>query len=196
MNSEVEICSLGLFHVGAEPISDMNGTSKSARLCNLIYTQTRDDLLSKHFWNFAMTRISLALEVTAPAFGWGSSFILPADYLLMYETYPANIDYEIEDGKVLCNQATLSIKYVRKITDVTKFHPAFTESLGLSIGTKLAFPLAGSNTLAAALRDKFDESIKDAKCNDAISAPINEFIQDTFLESRRGGPAAYGRFNE
>lgn len=188
MNSEVAICSLALNSIGHEAITDLNGTSKAERLCNLFYAQARDHLLSLHYWNFAMTRANLAKSGTAPAFEWGSAFIIPADCLQVYQTRPERIRFENEDGHILCNQSTLSIKYIRQITDVTKFHPSFTEALHTYLSSLLVYPLTQSQSLSTKMEKKFDTIIRSAKSTDAMSAPMPNIIDDTWLDSRVNGP--------
>lgn len=194
MNSAVDLCNLALGHIGVDEITDLNGTDKVSRTCNLMYLPTLKYILSQHFWNFAMTRVTLSEDATAPAFGWSAQFILPSDYQLLYQTNPDEINYEMEDGKILCNQSTLSIKYVKTVTDVTKFHSAFVDALVYKLAQKMAWPLVQSRSLANEMRSNYDEVIRNAKASDAIAAPINELISDTFLDARVSGAQPYGRY--
>lgn len=194
MNSAVDICNLALGHLGVEPITDLNGTDKSSRTCNQFYSATVKYLLGQHFWNFAMKRVSLSKDAEAPAFGWNAQFTLPSDFLLLYQTKPEGVDYELEGGKLLCNQSTMKLKYVHYTTNVAGFDPAFIKALGYHLAMDMCWSLVQSRTMMDQLDRKFQEVIRNAKATDAISAPMNELIEDTFLNARISGVQPYGRF--
>lgn len=197
MNSAVDICNLALSHLGVEPISDLNGTDKASRTCNQNYEPALKFVLGQHFWNFAMKRVTLAKDATAPAFGWSAQFIIPADFLLLYgfSQNTPRFDYEIEGLRILCNQTTLKIKYVSYFTSVSAMDPAFVKALAYYLAADMAWPLTQSRTMSDKMDLKYQETIRNAKATDAISAPINEIIDDTFLDARVTGAQAYGRFN-
>lgn len=94
--SEVSICNRALAAIGSRStISSLTESSKEARNCNLIYTETRDEVMQMAFWNFAKKTAYLALVKSAPgtptsqvstATQWSSDF--PAPPWLYEYAYP------------------------------------------------------------------------------------------------------------
>ena len=195
--SDLEVVNIALTRIGVEPILDLDDeTDNIAVTAKTFYAQTRDHLLSQHFWNFAMKRTELAKDAIAPAFGWSARFKIPGDYLLMYETYPYHFNYEIEGSYILCNLTTLKMKYVAQVLAAVNFHPSFTEALTYALAARMAWQMTQSRSLMQDMEDKYQEVIRNAKSTDAIAAPMNELIDDTFLDSRVSGPQPYGRFGD
>lgn len=197
MNSAEDLCNLALSHIGVEPITDLNGTDKISRTCNTHYTSALKYVLGQHFWNFAMTRAEIAKDASVPAFGWSARFSLPSDFLLLYgfSNDSAKFDYEIEDGYLLCNKTSLKIKYVKYFTSVSNMDPAFIKALAYYLAADLAWPLNQSRSLGDKMELRYEKTIRNAKATDAISAPINEIIDDTWMDARVNGAQPYGRFN-
>lgn len=68
MTSEVNICNRALQAIGARTtIAALTEQSVEARNCNLIYQDTRDQVLAMAYWNFAQKTDYLALLKSAPA---------------------------------------------------------------------------------------------------------------------------------
>ena len=66
--SVVQIVNNALVRIGANAILTLTEDSEAARAANLIYEQVRDSCLRDHVWNFAVNRVELAQNSTAPAF--------------------------------------------------------------------------------------------------------------------------------
>jgi hypothetical protein len=98
MPSEVSICNRALAAVNSRaPISSLTERSEPARQCNLIYADTRDEVLQMAQWNFAQKTAILALLKSAPgtpgnaastATEWSPSF--PAPPWLFEYAYPTD----------------------------------------------------------------------------------------------------------
>lgn len=74
MASEVTICNRALQAMGTRSqISSLTEASNEARNCNLIYADTRDEVLSMAFWNFAKKTEYLSLLKQAPGTPGGSA---------------------------------------------------------------------------------------------------------------------------
>lgn len=196
MNTETDVCNYALSLVGDEEIQDLLGDSKSQRLCRQHYYQVRNFLLEQYYWKFALKRVDLSEDVTPPAFEWGNQFIIPSDFCQVYRLYPRIHRYEIEGLRLLCNEESLGMKYVYKVTDVTLFPSFFVESLAFAMAIRLAWPLNQSNNLVSRLQAQFDNIIKDARMANAILTPPPQLIDDTFLNSRMGGSYTEDGFNE
>jgi len=127
-NSKVSICNNALLLIGCNPITSLTDGNKAANACNLVFDRTLDTLLRMHLWNFAVTRATLASEVTAPAFGYANSYPLPADYIRLVGLEDHSMVYKIESGKLLTDSDVVNLIYIARIEDVTKYDPLFVEA--------------------------------------------------------------------
>lgn len=190
MASEASICNRALQKLGAERITSLLEDSPNAQECNASYSELRDFELSSHRWNFAIERVALAADATAPAWGRANSFTLPADYLRILPPYPEdNVqyrDWQIEQGKILTDDtAPLNVRYVKRVTDPNLMTPSFREALSALIAVELSERLTQSNTKKAALRSWYEEIIAKAKKNNSIQNPAFIFPEGTWLTGRQ-----------
>lgn len=139
--SEIQICNRALLHLGVQPITSFTDNNPVAAACGIVYEDSRDELLREHPWNFAMTRATLSPEVVTPPFGFSYQFNLPSDCIRVYRTYYPYIIYQIEGSKLLTNESSISILYIKQITDCNEFDPLFRKALSLKIAVELANPL-------------------------------------------------------
>jgi hypothetical protein len=183
--SEVAICNLALGRIGAGRISALNDQSAEARACNAIYAILRDELLERHPWTFAIGRSELSQDATAPEFDYSYRYALPADCLRVIKVndedvaIPVNVFgndidgtiysavsgqkwWEIEQGFLCTNETAISIKYIARITDPTKFSSSFVKLLTMRLAPDLAMQITKNATLAESLEAKFFKEFADA----------------------------------
>lgn len=185
-SSVVEICNNALIRIGSKTITSLTDGDKVANSCNLIYEQTRDMLLRQHIWNFALARTQLASEVTSPAFGWSYSYPLPSGFIRVKEI-DGDHPYKIEGNYLLTNSSTIKFIYVRRIEDVTRFDPLFTEALILALAIRLSYILIGSNSREGALKEELQRVLFQAKQVDGQDDTPDSLNASTFLESKYTG---------
>lgn len=147
--SETAICNQALARIGALRINSLDDGSVNAGHCNLHYEQTRDALLRSHWWRFANDRATLSQDTNDPDFEWDNQFDLPEDFLRFRSFFADNntidktayFSFEIEGNKLLTNEDTVEIRYVKKVKDTSKFDPLFIEVLVLQLAIKLVMPI-------------------------------------------------------
>jgi len=185
--SEVAICNSALIKLGVETIASLAENSRAARLCNEQYAKIRDKLLYSHLWNFAVKRATLVATVAVPVYEFDIEYTLPTDCLRVWETQygPSKDFYQVEGGKLYSNYTDVSIRYIAKITDTTKFSPTFDECLALLLAIDLEFALVQSNSFKNTLLAELKEEIRDTRSFDAQENPAYAYQEDTFLDSRR-----------
>jgi len=186
MASEVQICNVALSKLGEDSITALSEDSKAGRACNLIYADTRDNLLRAHPWNFAVTRQSLARLTTTPTYEFSYEYQLPTDCLKVLNLDPEGDDvtFKVEGRKVLTDEATANILYVARITDPTIFDSLFIEVLSAKLAAELAVTLTESITLADFLHQKYEKALSEARGMDAQEGTPNNIIADAWIESR------------
>jgi hypothetical protein len=145
---------MALAKLGAKRINNFEDSTESspqAVQCRLHFEQTRDALLRSNFWAFASGRAKLSQDTVDPDFEYDSQFILPNDYLAKKSVWSGdgprrtNFSYAIEGDRILTNEGEINLRYVKKVTDPTKFDPLFIEVLVLKLALKMT-SLAGANT--------------------------------------------------
>ncbi len=165
--SETSICNQSLGRIGANRIKDNVETeeSKEAIQCRLHYESTRDALLRSHWWRFASGRATLVEDTSVDEdFEWAVQFTLPTDFLALKSIYEGRFsdvnirNYAIEGDRLLTDETTMEIRYVKKITDVSKFDPLFVKVFVLLLADVLIGPLAGGD---ARIQKKIDGALAD-----------------------------------
>lgn len=79
--SSLDLCNRALVRVGARPITAFNDGSMEADICNLLYTPTRDAVLSAYGWSFATAQMNLTTPIAPPLADYSVAFNLPSDFL-------------------------------------------------------------------------------------------------------------------
>jgi hypothetical protein len=182
--SVVQIINNALIKIGASAILTLTENSESARAANLIYEQVRDASIRDHVWNFAIRRVELAQNSTAPAFEFSYQYNLPSDCLRVLRMEDMGMYYKIEGGKLLTDEGTAKILYLSRVEDVNLFDALFVEALSARIAAELSVTLSESNTLYANMMEIYQRKIADARSMDAQESGYQEIIADTWLDSR------------
>jgi len=177
--SEVHICNEALSLLGASTIISLTAATENARRCNMLYEPTRDALLRKHRWRFAINRATLAALADGPAYGYDHAFQLPTDpyclrVLEMYEERENGEDWQIEGRTLVTNSDTARIKYIQRVTDPNQFDESFREALVYELASKLAIPITNSRSLAEAMRLQAELKIAEAIEMNAIESRADD----------------------
>lgn len=195
MASVVDICNSALNQIGASNIISLTEDSKSARICNQRYEFVRDAVFRSHPWNPLITRRVLSPDSDAPAFQFSNAFTLPVDpYCLRVLSLDYNdIIHRVEGRKILCDESTINLLYVARITDPNQYDTLLIETLTAALAADIAYPLVGSTSLAQQMKLLYDEKLKEARFVDATEgtpASITSVTDaggleaDTFIRSR------------
>lgn len=199
MASSVDIANRALTKLGASRITSFDDGSKSAKTANAVYEIVRDAELRRHFWNFAMTRDSLAALADEPEWGFDLQYQLPSDCVRLvqvgeYFHVVANLSdasdtvevpYQVEGRKILTDlEAPLSIRYIRREEDTSLYDSLFVEAFACQLAIEMCEALTQSATKKEALKDEYKEVINEAKRTDAIENPPENLPDDSWLLSR------------
>ena len=184
-NSETLICNMALAALGAKRLNDVE-TDKSTEAiqCRTHYVQTRDALLRSHWWRFASARDTLSEDATPPDFEWDNQFILPKDFMRFKSFFDDNgtpnntivFPFAIEGQRLLTNENTVEIRYVKKVEDPTEFDPLFIEALVAHLAVKMVMPLTQERLLRRELIETLREVMSRVRLVDK---------QETNTENKR-----------
>lgn len=184
MASEVGICNEAVTMLGENPILSLTDNTKTARLCNLKYTNKRDYLLRRYQWQFAAKRAILAPDVAAPSFEFSAQFTLPTDCLQFRGIYPSSISYKIEGRKILCDESTLSIKYTYRVEDPNEMDATFREALSALMARELAIPITDSDSKHNKMDELFEVKLSEARFAGSIEDDLEAIEAEDWLEER------------
>lgn len=204
--SETEIANLALSRIGKNnPITSLTENTVAAELCRLHYPICRDYLLRSHLWRFAIRRAALTRITATPAFEFDYAFQLPNDFLRLVRSsleaskfsgpaiygYPGINGYANEGQSyrlegmtisgvatrvIVCNDDTLSIEYVAKVTDVAQFDPMFTDVLAQYLAANICMPLADNASLAESVMAIYKDKLSDARSTGAMEGTPREVV--------------------
>lgn len=184
--TELEIANSALQKVGAEMITALNDNNKRAKLVNEQYSKIRDMLLHRYAWNFSIFRDTLTADLTAPEYEFGFRYAVPADCLRVLELEHTEYDFRVESGYILCDLADeIKIKYIKKITDTTKYSALFCELLATAIAVDIAYPLVQSNSLKETLKQEYAELLREARSLNSQEGTPKEFYKGFYTEENR-----------
>lgn len=165
--SEVSICSNALSMIGEKPITSLSDATARARLCNRWYEITRDALLEEHPWNFAIGRKSLNKLATDPVFEFDNAFQLPNDYLRVLATDPKDAIFTVEsDSRLLTDESSIKIKYIKKITDPLVFSKNFVQALTARLALLFTNFITARGSLIDRIAAMEQQAIRRAKITD------------------------------
>lgn len=185
MASKTEIANRVLSKCGDRRVSNIEtDSSERAQVINSMWDIVRDKLLQAYPWNFAIKRAQIAVDGTAPAWGYTKRYKLPTDFLsLLY--IKGNPDYRVEGGYIVTNEgAPLYIKYCSKVTETGNWDSMFTEAFACELAVEACERINGSNTKKNILAQQRDQAMSMAFANDAIQDPPQERMDDEWLLSR------------
>jgi hypothetical protein len=173
VTTDVELCNHALSLLGESRIENLTQDNERARICNLLYPQTRDELLSMFQWPFAIKRESLAAVSEANLTEYEYRYTLPSDYLRLVDmidpvTYKilsgqrpipycderdgwpeyVGVKYQIEGNRLLTDQSPCIIRYVRRVVNPGLFPELFVSTLVPAVAAKIATRLSQNPQLA------------------------------------------------
>lgn len=198
MASQVDICNRALTKLGAERITDINQSSKSARVMAALWDTVRRAELRKRFWSFAIGRDLLPALSTAPSWGFARAFQLPADFLRIVQIndvfiVPSLTDYRegddsayaIEGKQLLCDfDAPLKIRFIRDITDPGSFDPLFVEAFASKLAYESCYEITQSHQARDAALNDYKIAVTEAGRTNAIEKPPQGFPDDSWVLGR------------
>jgi len=183
--SVIDCCNSALQRVGAATILSLSDNSPEARACSVAYDSNRRDELRKHPWNFAISRIVLAPDATAPAFDYLYAFTLPSACLRVLRPKTPNLDWKVEGRKILTNDGnTLYLRYIADIEDAAQWDSSFYNVVAAALAIDIVEKLTQSNTKKQQLFAEYNDAIKMAKRMNAFESGPEEAPDDDWWIAR------------
>ena len=186
--SDVAIANGALQRLGAKRIESLTQDHPNARSVNVSFTATRDALLRRYDWSFAIARASIAADAAAPVWGDWKRYGLPNDCirLIRDDETGVDVDWKIEGLYILSGDASpLQIRYLARITDPNLFDALFADAFAMKLGIDICEDVTGSTSKKESIKDDFDAAIAEARRTGAIEKQAQAFPEDSWLAARR-----------
>tara|TARA_R110002126_G_scaffold110234_6_gene247357 strand:+ start:56 stop:646 length:591 start_codon:yes stop_codon:yes gene_type:complete len=196
MSSQVQIAKLALQHIGDRyDIASITEESVEAEQINLVFDDTRDELLRRYPWRFAKKYTSpSALDVTVPGL-WDYAYQYPSGCMKVRGiTNPLGIDVEAikfevallaDDTKViLTNEADAELFYTSQVTDTTRFDPEFTTALSFLLAARVCMALTGSLDVTSKLDQMVARAVGHASDTDSSEGLNSKAPEASWITAR------------
>ncbi len=193
MASETDLLNDALGQIGASPITAIDDGSLNANYCKRFYPALLDSLIRAHHWNWALKRIELAQDATAPLFGYAYSYTLPSDCLKVVEfngantsttTLPLNIFFKIEGRALLTNDGTVKIGYLSRVTDPNIWDGLFYQAIAAWLASKLASAITKDTRKGMELLAEAQSIFSEATSVDGQEGTVQPIITDDLTWGR------------
>lgn len=178
MASREQIANRALQKIGAARVTSLDEGSRNADAVAFAFDFLRDSELQTNFWTFALKRVSITNDATAPLFGRAYAYSLPADYLRIAPDdphYPSGYTDRLFEGrKILTDEGgPLQIRYVSNAVPEEEWDPMFADALAMRIGMEVCEELTQSGTKRDAAETAYKYFVDMAKkVNAIIAGPI------------------------
>lgn len=182
--TSLSICNNALLNLGQNTIASLDDAVTAATLCKNFWSQALDFVLRKHPWNCAIKRDTLTATGAAPVFEFSAIFNLPSDCLRLLEVEGLREGWKVEGRTILCDEATVNIKYVYRNESINIWDAGLIEAMTAYMTWKLSYPVTKSETRQAALWKTFVDVLKAAQNTDAMEEPGDEVGDSPFLNVR------------
>jgi len=140
-------------------VTDGTGEGQIRRIVSNTATQITTDDDSK------VTPTTAGYEVWKypSAYQWDYQYQLPSDFLRLEKADPSDERFEVEGAYLKTDSDTMSIRYVRLITDPTLFDALFVEAMTVALAAKLVMPLLQDKVWQVELEKKLDRILQRAR---------------------------------
>lgn len=187
--SNVSIANGALQRLGTSfRLTSLTQDHPNARALNTAFEPTRDALLRKYAWGFAIARASIAADSNGPTWGDWNRYTLPNDFirLIRDDESGANVDWKREGDYILSRDGSpLEIRYVAKIEDPTKFDPLFVVTLELELAVRVCKQINDSTVDKESLKDDLKDAVAEAKQANAFENEAQPFPEDDWTTKNR-----------
>lgn len=135
-------------------------------------------ILTDAVWTDSLTAGSYRL---CPDFGWDYQYDIPAACLRVLEVNDSEDGdtlnpWVIEGRKLLTNDATCNLVYLKQETDVTKYDALFVQALALKLAISISEILRGTTGKTAELMQAYDR----------VTAPLARRVDSNEARRRKG----------
>jgi hypothetical protein len=192
--SQTRSCNSALAHLGdSRRIASITDPTPLAKTFLAVWDEAIDEVLADHPWNPALARADLAVSADFVPEGsqFSQAFEKPADFLRWLPPRRGADDYfegEEEGDYILSNEAApITIRYIRRLDNLTKWSPGMLASLAAKLARKTARAITGSSGMMDRMEIVYQKALSDAKRQDGLATGDRRRhlnVQSTWLGAR------------
>ena len=172
-DTDVTICSSALNYLGENTISSFSDGTTQAGICQQLYPDVKDMVLSMYPWSFSIKKSDLQQSATTPVNEFTFAYPMPSDSMSMVPravfnssdagATPITAGWEVYSGEILTDFNAITIDYqfrpleaempsyfVQLLKYATAMHLAHPRRPGWSPPSGLAWPLLLEPLVASA----------------------------------------------
>jgi len=210
----VEICNLALAHLGQKFISTLLDDTQSARLCNRIFENCRDEVLRGASWKFATVIVALTNLADESVVGWGYVYSFPNDCVFVRKVYaddsnnfelpffsnsvpfalpttnPEGIEYRViyqpDLGLpvIVTNINPSYIEYTGRVVDPNIYDALFKKALSYKLASELSPMLNGDTSQRDRLTQLYMATMSEAAKANGIEDGVPQRHKSAYLDVR------------
>jgi hypothetical protein len=171
--SEVSIINDALIELGEPRINARTDNTPQGKASNASFDSAKEAFLACHFWSFAMKRVELARNATAPGHKYSYSYALPSDYIRLAQINETDVEniheplFQRIGDNIETNETSVKITYVYN-ADVSFFDPIAVKAFAYSLASKMAMILPDSRSQKEDMEKLWDRWFKKAKSVDSM----------------------------
>jgi len=189
MSSIVQICNLALTRIGADTITSLTDGTREANLCNTLYDDIAEEVMSEGEWTSCTFRATLNQTTNTPVYDYSYEYQLPTNPRLLkiitiQNEIDENLDYSIEEDKLLTDDSVVKIKYIGFVEDSASYGPYLKKAIVSRMAYELAYTLTGSVSVSDRLYRKYEDDLRTALANDGQQGPSPVINSDDLTRIR------------
>lgn len=199
VTSETAVANLALQHLGERRIMDIGDTGeKSAVEIRNAFAPARQGLLRDHSFSFALDVVDLQRVSGTPTDErYAYAYQLPSDFIralgINDERMETQDDFELaSEGRLMTDADTVSLRYVKDVTQVTRWDSLFVEAMALQLAIKTCKVITGSDQRVEALTKTLQglalPAAKAANAKEGRPELPWHYRESRLVRARRHGP--------
>lgn len=206
-SSNTDIANLTCDYLGMPPVTSIDApTTNTEKILARHYDDCRRSTLRDANWGFARSRATLARDPIAPIFDYSDRYAMPADFIRLLTINEFSINntlspllwytqYELSEGFININAsgaASLQIRYIQDIVDVTKWDASMPAIVALKLAKRTCITLTNDGTRLGNISALLKEAIGDSLAIGGQETAPRRIQRSAALEARRGA-SRFGR---
>ncbi len=192
--SKLDLCNMALAMAGSSQeihaldYSEGATVPNEARWCKRFWPLALAAVAREHNWKCLTARKDISAQITTdPAFGYDAAYTLPADCARVLGLEDSTLDWTVEGRRLLTDETTVKIAYVRESEDTSLYDALFAEALVMRLAAYLAHAIhpESDSSRADALRSWHEKvSLPSAMRADAAERSPVVIESSTWKDSR------------
>jgi hypothetical protein len=182
MANKLDIINKSLALMGETPISDFSGDK--GQVIDLLYDIVKENFLTAARWRFAMKKVAITVDGTAPLNDWNYRYAIPTDLLMLIRVYGVG-NWEIFETWIYAQKSNgIEIDYLYSPNE--KDLPKYAEwALACELSYQLSLSITNKLSLVQVLEKRAEDALAKAMFKDAQSQPARSVLSKPYVAVRK-----------